>query len=730
MYHPLFKKQMSKKEQLDKARLVKNSNSLKKTITSLEKVQSMNNGKKKKSAEASSYSSENSSREASPFIHSENTTIYFNNCVIQNGQNIQNAQHIQNSHNLKSKNTIEIFRDVFHNMGKNIYGRRWSLFTILFFATIYAISPKCFYFINNTIIIPSDTTIKKCINRNCEQIYNYDKIENINNTIEKFKESNNIINETIEGILAVDAVSTEPIVKILENGEVTGLITNMTLTEEEIIYLKNEIRRQEEFIKKVKNMTVSSAFVYQFQPLNSIYPCFVVFIEPAVNGKAGYNQIRNLNIIAESLKTKGFKVVAFATDGDSGYRGYHPLMNATVSEFQKLNGKTILESNNIKYTNDPLHILKRARYKLLTHNFTFLNLNDRTFNFRPLVDLLNLPGVVFDNSRITKMQDSLPLKLFTLENLHLLHNVGLLQHASYFLPFTILNAVLTCKNMLINDRVEMIEICIHYLNIFKKFVSSSNSKFKAPQKSNKTAVILFDNGLINDLLSTLITLNTIINTKTGIVSLNRIGTNPLEHHFGLLRLNSKFKHNYENFLKQQKKAEMLKAVEKELTVNIVRNRKRSYGVILALDERRFANQQTSKIAQALLQFYEVPLKTKIGKETMDLLVAIFLNKIEQYGTNEKIFKKECILNSKEIKLSPSMGAYIQKRQEYSEFKKETSDFSSDDYVDTRSINDFTINQPSSDSDDSSDDFYYGNYRKKEKTRNRKIQKSSSQPPTY
>lgn len=52
----------------------------------------------------------------------------------------------------------------------------------------------------------------------------------------------------------------------------------------------------------------------------------------------------------------------------------------------------------------------------------------------------------------------------------------------------------------------------------------------------KVEIVVFYFRLIDDILTTAIyTINSIINNYERLISLNRIGTNPLEHHFGLLK---------------------------------------------------------------------------------------------------------------------------------------------------------------------------------------------------
>lgn len=61
------------------------------------------------------------------------------------------------------------------------------------------------------------------------------------------------------------------------------------------------------------------------------------------------------------------------------------------------------------------------------------------------------------------------------------------------------------------------------------------------------------------------------------MSLNRIGTNPLEYHFGLLRIRCKFQHNFDRFVHEEKKVELLDEIEKMTIDNIVSSRKKTFG---------------------------------------------------------------------------------------------------------------------------------------------------------
>jgi hypothetical protein len=63
---------------------------------------------------------------------------------------------------------------------------------------------------------------------------------------------------------------------------------------------------------------------------------------------------------------------------------------------------------------DPLHLLKRIRYRLLSADFRIgVNGHERDFAISAIQIMAQIPQVIFDNSRMTKMHDSLPLHLFS-----------------------------------------------------------------------------------------------------------------------------------------------------------------------------------------------------------------------------------------------------------------------------------------------------------------------------
>lgn len=92
-------------------------------------------------------------------------------------------------------------------------------------------------------------------------------------------------------------------------------------------------------IKRLKNITINSAFVYQFQPINSYYRCFTVYVQSATSGKAIQKQVETLYTISKKLKQMNFSVFSFASDGDPMY---HKLITDNVKRWNCIKERPIL----------------------------------------------------------------------------------------------------------------------------------------------------------------------------------------------------------------------------------------------------------------------------------------------------------------------------------------------------------------------------------------------------
>ncbi|KAK8883713.1 hypothetical protein M9Y10_042811 [Tritrichomonas musculus] len=269
---------------------------------------------------------------------------------------------------------------------------------------------------------------------------------------------------------------------------------------------------------------------------------------------------------------------------------------------------------------------------------------------------------------MTKMHDSLPIRLFTIESLEVLLYAELYAEASYFLPFVLLNEVLSTQNLTVDERVDFLEIITFYCKYYKMLYEKTSKSDRA-NLIGKNKTVLFDLNLIDDLLTTTLSINTVLNSNYDVISLNRIGTNPLEHHFGLIRLRCKFKHDFEKFVEEEVKIKIIDEIEKMTIGNLIQHRKSSYGEIVVLDDdyphgekSKFFN---SEMALSILWKFGLPTN-KIKKVTNcfnEEAYIEFISKIKNAKSYHNIKKRQTIINSLDLTIGHSSGAYIKQRLE-------------------------------------------------------------------
>ena len=154
--------------------------------------------------------------------------------------------------------------------------------------------------------------------------------------------------------------------------------------------------------------------------------------------KANVNQVLILNQISDVLRQEKLNVLSYAADGDNAYFGF---VNDTINKWN-FNSKPVLSLQEPSFISDPLHVMKRGRYRLISKQMRLLEKDSPNLHMSEkqyLIELLNLPSIVFSDSKITKMHDILPLKLFNVNNFVLLESIDEKELCAYSLPFMLLN---------------------------------------------------------------------------------------------------------------------------------------------------------------------------------------------------------------------------------------------------------------------------------------------------
>ena len=562
--------------------------------------------------------------------------------------------------------TNTLVNDIKNNCRVQKNHRKLSPKIMSLFALAALISFPCYTYLASNLLLPHYNTLNAFMKQQTK--LNPDKIislDNLNDICENYREDNDINKSIIiPGVLAVDALSLDPYIKVDNTGNVTGIIGNIKLSSDDLSKVKNVVKEQEELIKRLKNITINSAFVYQFQPINSYYRCFTVYVQSATSGKATQKQVETLYTISKKLKQMNFSVFSFASDGDPMY---HKLITDNVKRWNCIKERPILNFGKHLYISDPLHIIKRGRYKLLTHNVRLLQKDSELIQLNSTIkEILNLPTEILDRSRIAKMHDDLPIRLFSLKNLDLLLQLEMHSMSAYFIPYSLLIVSLSDDALTNDQRVDFLEIVAYYLCFYKDLMEKSGNV--CLQQGNTSCVVMFDRNIADDMISTCISINSFINLYKGNINLNRLGSNPIEHHFGLMRLKAKFKHTFDVFIKNEYKIKLMERIESEIVHNLVNSRRSSFGCDISVNGEIYGSKSifsNQDIAYSILETFNLPvknLKYKLSKSESFYAFKGFLKKISDINKNN-VKKCNCAFNSRDISHSCCRSCGIRSRQD-------------------------------------------------------------------
>ena len=101
----------------------------------------------------------------------------------------------------------------------------------------------------------------------------------IDDILHSYREKENLSDsDIVKVILAVDAISFKPLLKISDNGTVIGTVSEEILNNSELLSLNNNFTAFENFVKQRKHALITDAFVFQAQPILAKHNSFVVHV--------------------------------------------------------------------------------------------------------------------------------------------------------------------------------------------------------------------------------------------------------------------------------------------------------------------------------------------------------------------------------------------------------------------------------------------------------------------
>lgn len=479
------------------------------------------------------------------------------------------SENSQNTDSQDSQNIIynqTILAETILNSAKSPSGQRYSEDTYSFALNVMSQSQSTYNLVRSEFSLPSVQSIRSHYKEEMQSTTHcLTNLKLINNILHDYRNSFNLDSTlSLPSILSVDAICFKPIISITKDGVLTG-IENFTQSDTDDIFNPDQLfshynddpSQFEAFLRKHWNRAYSAAFVYQLQPLNSGFPSLVLHIQPATDGKAKEEQINILNSIRIKSLSQHIVIKGYAFDGDSTYRKMH--FNYFNLWAQKvIDGSNIFDNSvhdRLRIISDPLHLFKRARYRLLKtlQGCSILAGFDA---FSPHIDIsaidsvLKLPSVVFLDSQITKMHDSLPMMLFSLNSLNKLFIHKEIPSLAYFIPWSLFLNAFTVQDISDNIRYDLFEIATYYLLFYHMFLKSIRVDASIGQKKSQNCphMVLFDENLVIEALNSLHSNVMLMSTIDGEVNQGHIASTPLEHTFGKTRMKCRYKQTLERII--------------------------------------------------------------------------------------------------------------------------------------------------------------------------------------
>ena len=154
--------------------------------------------------------------------------------------------------------------------------------------------------------------------------------------------------------------------------------------------------------------------------------------------------------------------------------------------------------------------------------------------------------MVFSDEKYTKMHDSLATQMFSLRSLGILFENKNLPALAYFLPMCLLSASLSERELNVEERFSLLQVGLYYMVAYYSMSQDNTHALRQKKNRNNKDVCAFDATLVREYCNTVVSLLVVLSKVNGSLALNRVGSNPLEHLFGLVRMKSHSVHTFNN----------------------------------------------------------------------------------------------------------------------------------------------------------------------------------------
>jgi hypothetical protein len=240
---------------------------------------------------------------------------------------------------------------------------------------IYDISASTWEVVRKVLPLPTNRALKSAFAQvRCTVSQALLDVNEVGTIVDLWIRSNPSIGFTTEVVLSVDAVAFRPMIVVHEDGRLEGLNRTNEIEVDLFDKLMGQPQAFATFLKQHWADAYSALFVFQIQPIDPSFHYSVIYIVPAVHGKGNSEIVSRLFRLKDTLRNWfTLDVCDLAFDGDSCFNATHRDFYRTwiqqMRDDMPLFPLLISDPEHPPIISNPLHLLKRIRYRWVARNF-------------------------------------------------------------------------------------------------------------------------------------------------------------------------------------------------------------------------------------------------------------------------------------------------------------------------------------------------------------------------
>ena len=324
----------------------------------------------------------------------------------------------------------------------------------------------------------------------------------------------------------------------------------------------------------------SNAFLFLHIPLDSTKQPKPICLQKKSNGAYDLSISQTFEKIKEVYNKMNIPIWFKATDGDRYLTAEHndffaqyvqPFRDDFTLLVDKLHEK--LCDNVTMSIPDPLHFAKNIRGKIIDHNIALVDHDDLILlvNVDMLIKVLDLGEVLSDRSQLGRMRDVYVTKLFTLQNVCRLIEVGQYASALLFLPYSCIFTLLYSTNLRCETRIFLAKLAYQCFNRLlyeaENLVKNNSPQIAYRFSSGVMAITLAEPNFIKRMMHSALSFGISMLFGPRNLRLDAMGTHLVENSIGVARSTANST-KFENILSAFSTAELRKLIARRYGIQL------------------------------------------------------------------------------------------------------------------------------------------------------------------